>query len=90
MLSNLYSIKFSNLFNFFIWLKEESKGCDKILFNSREGYFFKMIANMFKKEFTYKSVCEFMNKCLEIDYDNYLIYRIPKILLKGCPIIPIK
>ena len=28
------------VFNFFIWLKEESKGCDKILFNSSRRLFF--------------------------------------------------
>ena len=29
------------VFNFFMWLKSELGNTDKILFNSREGYFFK-------------------------------------------------
>ncbi len=36
----------------------------------------------FKNEFTYNSVCEFMNKFLEIEFDNSLIHELPKILLK--------
>ena len=31
------------VFNYFIWLKNELYGIDKILFNSREGYFLKEI-----------------------------------------------
>lgn len=37
--------------NFFCWLKYESIGCDKILFNSREGYFLKQIADTFNDKF---------------------------------------
>lgn len=36
------------IFNYFIWLFEEIKDCDKVLFNSREGYFLKEIYEMFK------------------------------------------
>lgn len=39
------------VFNFFIWLKNESKDSDKILFNSREGYFLKQIADTFNDIF---------------------------------------
>lgn len=37
--------------NFFCWLKYESIGSDKILFNSREGYFLKQIADTFNDKF---------------------------------------
>ncbi len=37
--------------NFFIWLKSELGDCDKILFNSREGYFFKEIYEIFKNKY---------------------------------------
>lgn len=36
----------------------------------------------FNEEFTYSSVCKFMNKFLEIEFDDPLLYKIPKILLK--------
>ena len=39
------------VFNFFIWLKSELGHCDKILFNSREGYFFKEIYEIFKNKY---------------------------------------
>lgn len=39
------------VFNFFIWLKFELGDCDKILFNSREGYFFKEIYEIFKNKY---------------------------------------
>ena len=39
------------IFNFLCWLKNESIGSDKILFNSREGYFLKQIADTFNDSF---------------------------------------
>jgi len=39
------------VFNFFVWLKSELGNCDKILFNSREGYFFKEIYELFKNKY---------------------------------------
>jgi hypothetical protein len=39
------------VFNFFIWLKSELGNTDKILFNSREGYFFKEIYELFKNKY---------------------------------------
>ena len=39
------------IFNFFIWLKSELENTDKILFNSREGYFFKEIYELFKTKY---------------------------------------
>jgi len=39
------------VFNFFTWLKSELGDCDKILFNSREGYFFKEIYEIFKNKY---------------------------------------
>jgi hypothetical protein len=39
------------VFNFFIWLESELGDCDKILFNSREGYFFKEIYEIFKNKY---------------------------------------
>ena len=39
------------VFNFFIWLKNELNGCDKVLFNSREGYFLNKIYDIFKNKF---------------------------------------
>jgi hypothetical protein len=39
------------IFNFFIWLKSELGNTDKILFNSREGYFFKEIYEIFKNKY---------------------------------------
>ena len=39
------------VFNFFMWLKSELANSDKILFNSREGYFFKEIYEIFKNKY---------------------------------------
>jgi hypothetical protein len=39
------------VFNFFMWLKSELGNTDKILFNSREGYFFKEIYEIFKNKY---------------------------------------
>ena len=39
------------VFNFFMWLKLEITNCDLILFNSREGYFFKEIYELFKNKY---------------------------------------
>lgn len=39
------------VFNFFMWLKSELGNSDKILFNSREGYFFKEIYEIFKNKY---------------------------------------
>lgn len=39
------------VFNYFIWLMSEIDGCDKILFNSREGYFLKQIYTIFENKF---------------------------------------
>jgi hypothetical protein len=39
------------LFNYFAWLKSELNGCDKVLFNSREGLFLLNIYDIFKKRF---------------------------------------
>jgi hypothetical protein len=39
------------VFNFFMWLKLEITNCDLILFNSREGYFFKEIYEIFKNKY---------------------------------------
>jgi hypothetical protein len=39
------------VFNFFVWLKSELGNTDKILFNSREGYFFKEIYELFKNKY---------------------------------------
>jgi len=39
------------VFNFFMWLKSELGNTDKILFNSREGYFFKQIYEIFKNKY---------------------------------------
>ena len=39
------------VFNFFAWLKLQLGDCDKILFNSREGYFFKEIYEIFKNKY---------------------------------------
>lgn len=39
------------VFNYFIWLKNELYGIDKILFNSREGYFLKEIYELFKNKY---------------------------------------
>lgn len=39
------------IFNYFAWLKNESIGSDKILFNSREGYFLKEISDEFNSYF---------------------------------------
>jgi hypothetical protein len=39
------------LFNYFAWLKSELVGCDKVLFNSREGLFLLDIYNIFKQKF---------------------------------------
>jgi hypothetical protein len=39
------------VFNFFMWLKSELENTDKILFNSREGYFFKEIYEIFKNKY---------------------------------------
>jgi hypothetical protein len=40
------------VFNFFMWLKLEITNCDLILFNSREGYFFKEIYEIFKNKYS--------------------------------------
>jgi len=39
------------VFNFFAWLKNEVEDCDLILFNSREGYFFQQIYEIFKLKY---------------------------------------
>jgi len=39
------------LFNFFVWLKREVNGCDKILFNSREGFFLEQMYKMFQEKY---------------------------------------
>ena len=39
------------VFNFFIWLKNEIQNCDKVLFNSREGYFLQKIYEMFENKY---------------------------------------
>ena len=39
------------VFNFFAWLKNEVKESDLILFNSREGYFFQKIYEIFKVKY---------------------------------------
>ena len=39
------------LFSYFAWLKSELNGCDKVLFNSREGLFLLEIYNIFKQKF---------------------------------------
>lgn len=39
------------LFNYFVWLKSEIGDCDKILFNSREGYFLQQIYEIFREKF---------------------------------------
>ena len=39
------------IFNYFDWLKTEIEDSDKILFNSREGYFFKEIYEIFKNKY---------------------------------------
>lgn len=39
------------VFNFFIWLKFETKASDLLLFNSREGYFLKDIYEIFKVKY---------------------------------------
>ena len=39
------------MFNFFIWLKSELKNTDKVLFNSREGYFLEKIYKTFQTKY---------------------------------------
>ena len=39
------------LFNYFAWLNAELNGCDKVLFNSREGFFLLEIYKIFKQKF---------------------------------------
>jgi hypothetical protein len=39
------------LFNFFIWLKTEINGSDKILFNSREGFFLEKLYKIFQQKY---------------------------------------
>lgn len=39
------------LFNYFVWLKSEIGDSDKILFNSREGYFLQQIYEIFREKF---------------------------------------
>jgi hypothetical protein len=39
------------MYNFFIWLKSEVASHDLVLFNSREGYFFKEIYELFQKKY---------------------------------------
>jgi hypothetical protein len=73
------------LFNFFIWLKNESEGCDKILFNSREGFFLNQIYEPFKNKFDLptsvyfktsrklSSITSFFTK--EDIYDTFKLHR---------------
>lgn len=39
------------IFNYFAWLQNEIVGCDKILFNSREGLFLQEIYELFREHF---------------------------------------
>jgi len=39
------------VFNFFDWLRKELDGCDLVLFNSREGYFFIQIYELFRQKY---------------------------------------
>ena len=39
------------IFNYFVWLKSEIGDSDKILFNSREGFFLQQIYELFKDKF---------------------------------------
>jgi hypothetical protein len=39
------------LFNFFTWLKTEVNGSDKILFNSREGFFLEKLYKIFQQKY---------------------------------------
>jgi len=39
------------VFNFFDWLRNEINECDLVLFNSREGYFFIQIYEIFKEKY---------------------------------------
>ncbi len=39
------------VFNFFDWLRNELEACDLVLFNSREGYFFIEIYELFKEKY---------------------------------------
>lgn len=39
------------IFNYFVWLKSEIEDSDKILFNSREGFFLQQIYELFKDRF---------------------------------------
>lgn len=39
------------IFNYFAWLKTEIGECDKILFNSREGFFLQQIYELFREKF---------------------------------------
>jgi hypothetical protein len=39
------------IFNYFVWLKSEIEDSDKILFNSREGFFLQQIYELFKDKF---------------------------------------
>lgn len=73
------------LFNFFIWLKNESKDCDKILFNSREGFFLNQLYQPFKNKFDLpssvyfktsrklSSIVSFRSK--EDIYDTFKLHR---------------
>jgi hypothetical protein len=40
------------LFNFFVWLMNEVKYSDKVLFNSREGFFLEKIYKIFQEKYT--------------------------------------
>jgi hypothetical protein len=55
------------VFNFFVWLKNESVNSDKILFNSREGYFLKQIADTFNDVFN-------LPKCIYFKTSRKLSY----------------
>lgn len=73
------------LFNFFIWLKNESNECDKILFNSREGFFLNQLYQPFKNKFDLpssvyfktsrklSSIVSFRSK--EDIYDTFKLHR---------------
>ena len=39
------------IFNFFDWLRNEVEECDLVLFNSREGYFFIQIYELFREKY---------------------------------------
>lgn len=73
------------LFNFFIWLKNELDGCDKVLFNSREGYFLNQLYQIFKNKFNLPESVYFKTsrklssiasfKSEEDIYDSFKLHR---------------